>query len=99
MRPWTMTACKRQDDTVYSSTLLLAPLTVLQQTERGYARRLLILVDVDFGLGPLPSRDPSLEQDVDFSVRSSLHFGEVEVGSDKANECSAGPNVATSSSD
>jgi len=45
--------------------------------------RLLVVVDVDHGLLPLPGRHLTLEQDVDLAVGATLHLGKEEVGGDE----------------
>lgn len=54
---------------------------------------LLVVVDVDLGLGPVASIDLALEQDVDFTVRSSLHLRNVEPCERETDESSSSPDV------
>lgn len=47
---------------------------------------LLVLIDIDICLCPFSSRYATSEQDVDFSVGSVSHLGNLEVGDHEANE-------------
>lgn len=58
------------------------------------ALHLVVVLDIDDRLLPLASRHLAVEQDVDLTVRSALHLGQVEEGHDEAEETSATPNVA-----
>lgn len=54
---------------------------------------LLVGCDIDLGLGPLAGRDLALEQNVDLTVRATLHLRQVEVCQGEAKETSSSPNV------
>jgi hypothetical protein len=60
---------------------------------------LLVVVDVDLGLGPVARRNLALEHDVNLAVRSTLHLRHAEVCSDKTDEASGAPNVTTLATD
>ena len=50
---------------------------------------------IDFGFGPLASRDLTIEQDVNLAVGSILHLRQEEVCHDEANRTCGTPDVAT----
>ena len=60
---------------------------------------LLVIVDIDNSLLPLPGGDLALEQDVDLAVRPALHLGQEEVGGDEAEEAGGAPDVAAFAAD
>ena len=60
---------------------------------------LLVVVDVDDLLLPVPSIDLALEQNVDLTVRASLHLREMEVCRDETQEACSAPDVTALAAD
>jgi len=55
---------------------------------------LVVILDVDDSLLPLASRHPTVEQDVNLTVRPALHLRQEEEGHDETEETGATPHVA-----
>lgn len=73
--------------------------TIIRRLEYGVENHpkmidLVIVVDVDVCLLELAGRDVTSEEDINLSVRSILHLGNLEVGYDKADQRGRTPNVA-----
>lgn len=60
---------------------------------------LLIVIDIDHSLCPLPSWNFSLEQDINLPVGPILHLRQEEVCHNIADQTRGSPNIATSTSE
>lgn len=60
---------------------------------------LLVIVDIDVCLCPFASRYTTSEQNIDLSVGSVSHLGNLEVGDHEADERSCAPDITTLSTD
>ena len=54
----------------------------------------MVILDIDDSLLPLASRHLAVEQNVNLTVRPTLHLGQPEVGHNEAEETGASPDVA-----
>lgn len=55
---------------------------------------LVVVLHIDFGFLPLASRDMTIEQDVNLTVGSILHLGQVKVCRDPDKQSGERPDVA-----
>ena len=62
-------------------------------------KALLVVIDINLVPLPLPSRDTTSKQDIDFAVRSTLHLRQTPPRDSQTDERSTAPDVATFASD
>jgi hypothetical protein len=67
----------------------------LQALTNSFVCSLLVVLDVEHCRSKLSSRDLSLEQDINLSVRSVLELGKAKESDDKADSGGTAPNVPT----
>ena len=60
---------------------------------------LLVIINIDDLLLPVPSIDLALEQDVDLTVRAAFHLREMEVRRDETQEACSAPDVSALATD
>ena len=60
---------------------------------------LLVIINIDHLLLPVPSIDLALEQDINLTVRAAFHLREMEVGRDETQKACSAPDVSALAAD